>query len=139
MAQTVGPDLTRDLARFYSELSYEDLSPETVDSAKYFCLDYLAMALRGAVSDSSEVMQRGVDNPERPWRGGGGRNVEKGVAPVRGSGQRVRRSQPGDGRHDQRRLHAPRSRGISRRVRLWRHDAGERSGPSSPPLRPDMI
>ena len=69
MAQTVGPGLTRDLAKFYSELSYEDLSPETVDSAKYFCLDYLAMALRGAVSDSSEVMQRGVDILSGPGNG----------------------------------------------------------------------
>jgi 2-methylcitrate dehydratase PrpD len=69
MAQTVGPDLTRDLSKFYSELSYEDLSPETVDSAKYFCLDYLAMALRGAVSDSSEVMQRGVDILSGPGNG----------------------------------------------------------------------
>ena len=31
-----------------------------MESAKYFCLDYLAMALRGASSDSSLVMQRGV-------------------------------------------------------------------------------
>lgn len=61
MAKVNGAEgVTRNVAKFYAELDYESLSPQTVDNAKYFCLDYLAMALRGASSDSSLVMQRGV-------------------------------------------------------------------------------
>ena len=48
--------LTRRLARFYSELDYEQLSPELVDLAKYFCLDYLAVAIRGSITPSATTM-----------------------------------------------------------------------------------
>ncbi|MCE2404393.1 MAG: MmgE/PrpD family protein [Dehalococcoidia bacterium] len=55
-----GGGLTSTLASFYSALEYEDLSPREVDRAKYFCLDYLGVAIRGAVTPSSEVIQSAV-------------------------------------------------------------------------------
>ena len=53
--------ITQTLAKFYANLDYESLSPETIDRAKYFCLDYLGMALRGSIMDSSIVMQRAIN------------------------------------------------------------------------------
>ena len=59
MASTeAGTGLTERLATFYNGLDYEDLSPETVDRAKYFCLDYLSVAIRGSITPSSEAMRR---------------------------------------------------------------------------------
>ena len=52
--------LTRKLADFYANLDYEALSPEVVDRAKYFCLDYLSVAIRGSITPSSAAMQRVV-------------------------------------------------------------------------------
>lgn len=48
--------LTRHLASFCTELQYEALSPEVVDRAKYFFLDYLGVAVRGSLSDSSQPL-----------------------------------------------------------------------------------
>ncbi len=55
-----GNGLTTKLASFYSALDYEALSPQVVDRAKYFCLDYLAVALRGSTTPSSASMQKVV-------------------------------------------------------------------------------
>ena len=66
--------LTRRLAEYYSSLDYESLPPEVVDRAKYFCLDYLAVAIRGSTTDSAQAMARVVG------RLGGG-----GDAPVMGT------------------------------------------------------
>ena len=52
--------LTRKLANFYAALDYEDLPPQVVDRAKYFCLDYLGVAVRGSMTLSSTAMQRAV-------------------------------------------------------------------------------
>ena len=61
MASTeAGTGLTERLATFYNGLDYESLSPETVDRAKYFCLDYLSVAIRGAITPSSEAMRRAL-------------------------------------------------------------------------------
>ena len=61
MAGSQGTDgLTHKLANFYSTLEYENLSPQVIDNAKYFCLDYLSMAMRGATTPSSITMQRVV-------------------------------------------------------------------------------
>jgi 2-methylcitrate dehydratase PrpD len=48
--------LTRQLASFCHGLRYEMLPPEVVDRAKYFFLDYLAVAVRGSLSDSSQPL-----------------------------------------------------------------------------------
>lgn len=50
--------LTRQLASFCHSLHYETLPPEVVDRAKYFFLDYLAVAVRGSLSDSSQPLYR---------------------------------------------------------------------------------
>ena len=55
-----GNGLTRKLANFYSELDYEDLSPQVVDRAKYFCLDYLGVAIRGSITPSSVSMRQAL-------------------------------------------------------------------------------
>ena len=66
MVATEGGDgLTRKLANFYSTLGYEDLSPDVVDIAKYLCLDYLGVAMRGSTTASSLAMQRAVTTLSR--------------------------------------------------------------------------
>ena len=55
-----GDGLTLKLADFYAALDYESLPPYVIDRAKYFCLDYLAVAIRGSITPSSESMQRVV-------------------------------------------------------------------------------
>jgi len=50
--------LTRHLASFCHNLRYENLPPEVVDRTKYFFLDYLGVAVRGSLSDSSEPVYR---------------------------------------------------------------------------------
>ena len=55
-----GDGLTHSLASFYSTLDYENISPEVVDRAKYFCLDYLGVAIKGSETASSAVMRQVV-------------------------------------------------------------------------------
>lgn len=50
--------LTRHLASFCHNLRYENLSAEVVDRTKYFFLDYLGVAVRGSLSDSSPPVYR---------------------------------------------------------------------------------
>ena len=50
--------LTRQLASFCHNLRYETLPPEVIDRAKYFFLDYLGVAVRGSLSDSSQPLYR---------------------------------------------------------------------------------
>ena len=54
---TTNGGLTRRLAEFYSALDYESLPPQVIDKAKYFCLDHLGTAIRGAQTPSAAVMQ----------------------------------------------------------------------------------
>jgi 2-methylcitrate dehydratase PrpD len=50
--------LTRQLASFCHDLSYRTLPFEVVDRTKYFFLDYLAVAVRGSLSESSQPLYR---------------------------------------------------------------------------------
>jgi len=50
--------LTRHLASFCHNLRYENLPAGVVDRTKYFFLDYLGVAVRGSLSDSSEPVYR---------------------------------------------------------------------------------
>ncbi len=50
--------LTRHLASFCHGLRYETLPPEVVERTKYFFLDYLGVAVRGSLSDSSQPLYR---------------------------------------------------------------------------------
>ena len=52
--------LTHKLAQFYTKLDYEALPPEVVDRAKYFCLDFLGVAILGSRTESSTAMIRTV-------------------------------------------------------------------------------
>ena len=57
-----GAGLTSTLASFYSGLEYEDLSPREVDRTKYFCLDYLGVAIRGAITPSSKAIHAALES-----------------------------------------------------------------------------
>ncbi len=70
--------ITQTLARFSSELSYEDLSPEVVDWAKYLCLDFAGVALAGSTTPSAKVAVKAIDGLGRP-----------GPSPIIGTSQRV--------------------------------------------------
>ena len=50
--------LTRQLAAFCHGLDFHQLPPEVVDRAKYFFLDYLGVAVRGSLSESSQPVYR---------------------------------------------------------------------------------
>ncbi len=53
--------LTQHLAAFCTRLDYDSLPAEVVDRAKYFFLDYLGVAVRGSLSDSSQPLYRLAD------------------------------------------------------------------------------
>ena len=55
-----GNGLTRKLSDFYASLDYEDLTPQVVDRAKYYCLDYLTVASRGSQVPSSVAMRNAL-------------------------------------------------------------------------------
>jgi 2-methylcitrate dehydratase PrpD len=61
--------LTRQLATFCHNLRYDTLPPEVVDRAKYFFLDYLGVAVRGSLSDSSQPLYRMTAGLSAPGRG----------------------------------------------------------------------
>lgn len=61
--------LTRKLAAFCHGLRYEQLTPEIVDRAKYFFLDYLAVAVRGSLSESSQPVYRLTARLKEPGPG----------------------------------------------------------------------
>ena len=48
--------LTQGLAGFVGTLTFEDLPPEVVDRAKYFCLDLLGVALSGSTTPSAQAV-----------------------------------------------------------------------------------
>lgn len=51
-----GVGLSQGLASFVGTLTFEDLPPEVVDRAKYFCLDLLGVALRGSTTPSAQAV-----------------------------------------------------------------------------------
>ena len=61
--------LTRQLATFCHGLHYEQLPPEVIDRAKYFFLDYLGVAVRGSLSESSQPVYRLTTGLETPGAG----------------------------------------------------------------------
>ena len=52
---------TRQLAEFVVSTSLSHMPDEVVDRAKYFVLDYLGVALRGSLVDSSATVRAFVD------------------------------------------------------------------------------
>ena len=61
--------LTQHLAAFCTQLDYESLPAEVVDRAKYFFLDYLGVAVRGSLSDSSQPLYRMANSLASAGRG----------------------------------------------------------------------
>ena len=59
--------ITRTLGEFAASISYEDLSPEVVDWAKYLCLDFAGVTLNGSTTGSARAV---VDALRRLGRSG---------------------------------------------------------------------
>ena len=57
--------ITQRLAGFAANLSYEDLPPEVVDRAKYLCLDFAGVALRGSTTPSGQAVARAIERGGR--------------------------------------------------------------------------
>ncbi len=61
--------LTRQLAAFCHSLRYDVLPAAVIDRAKYFFLDYLGVAVRGSLSDSSQPLYRVAASLAAPGMG----------------------------------------------------------------------
>lgn len=62
--------LTRDLAGFCAALRFQDLPPEVVNRAGYFAFDYVGVAARGSLEDSTKTMYRFLEDICPTSRGG---------------------------------------------------------------------
>ncbi len=58
--------LAATLGRFCSGLTYEDLSPEVVDWAKYLCLDFAGVTLNGSTTESARTVVQAIESVNRP-------------------------------------------------------------------------
>ena len=57
--------ITQILAKFASNVNYEDLPPDVVDRAKYFCLDFAGVTLNGSTTDSAKAVVKALDDVGR--------------------------------------------------------------------------
>ena len=57
--------ITQTLAKFASNMNYEDLPPDVVDWAKYFCLDFAGVTWDGCTTDSAKTVVRALDDVGR--------------------------------------------------------------------------
>ena len=57
--------ITQTLAKFASNVNYEDLPPDVVDRAKYFCLDFAGVTLNGSTTDSAKAVVKALDDVGR--------------------------------------------------------------------------
>ncbi len=57
--------ITRALGDFAANLDYEDLSPDVVDWAKYFCLDFAGVTLNGSTTDSAKAVVEALESVGR--------------------------------------------------------------------------
>ena len=58
--------ITRTLAKFSAELTFEDLPPEVVDWAKYLCLDFAGVTLSGSTTPSAKAVVQTIQGIDRP-------------------------------------------------------------------------
>ena len=66
MAQTFeNGNITKRLSDFVANLTYEDLSPEVVEWAKYLCLDFAGVTLNGSTTPSGRAVARTIDRAGR--------------------------------------------------------------------------
>ena len=67
MIQTNKADgITKALAKFSAELTYEDLPPDVVDWAKYLCLDFAGVTLNGSTTESARTVVQAIESIGRP-------------------------------------------------------------------------
>ena len=57
--------ITQTLSNFAASLTYEDLSPDVVDWAKYFCLDFAGVTLNGSTTDSAKAVVQALESVGR--------------------------------------------------------------------------
>ena len=57
--------ITQKLANFASNVTYEDLSPDVVDRAKYLCLDFAGVTLNGSSTDSAKAVVQALEDVGR--------------------------------------------------------------------------
>src|SRR6516164_2777988 len=58
ISKAVRAEYTRELVRFLDGIEAETLPAEVLDRARYFLLDYLAVAIRGSREESARCVQR---------------------------------------------------------------------------------
>ncbi|MBM4340424.1 MAG: MmgE/PrpD family protein [Deltaproteobacteria bacterium] len=62
--------ITQDLAKYCGELKFNQLSDEVIDRVKYFLFDFIGVACRGSLEDSSQSMTRFIQEMRSGNRGG---------------------------------------------------------------------
>src|SRR5438309_1558154 len=62
------PEYTRHLVHFLHQIRPETLPAEVLDRARYFFLDYLAVAIRGSREESAQCVQRMIQRIDAPGR-----------------------------------------------------------------------
>jgi len=63
-------EITKELAKFCIELKFDKLSPEVVDRVKYFALDFVGVAAKGSLVDSTKAMYQFIKGLSPTNRGG---------------------------------------------------------------------
>ena len=63
-------EITKELARFCADLRFDKLSSEVIDRAKYFALDFVGVAARGSLEDSTKAMYRFLKEMSPTNKGG---------------------------------------------------------------------
>ena len=91
--------LTQHLAAFCTRLDYDSLPAEVVDRAKYFFLDYLGVAVRGSLSDSSQPLYRMAGSLASTGQGTVLGRAEKANFPYAALANGTSAHGPGIGRH----------------------------------------
>ena len=59
-------DITKTLAKFSADLTFEGLPPEVVDWAKYLCLDFAGVSLNGSTTPSAKAVVQAIERIGRP-------------------------------------------------------------------------
>jgi 2-methylcitrate dehydratase PrpD len=68
MNPALAAEYTRELVEFLHGIDAENLPGEVLDRARYFLVDYLAVAIRGSQEESARCVQRMVDRMGAPGR-----------------------------------------------------------------------
>ena len=63
-------EITKKLAKFCMDLKFEEIPPEVRDRAKYFALDFVGVAARGTLENSTKAMYQFIKNLGPTTKGG---------------------------------------------------------------------